>query len=202
MVRTIHRHFFQNITLHGISDGTRSDLAQAIVREGRYDEVDLFDKAEAEVQIHMQDNLYPNFLKSEIYLCAVNGEEESSNFLQQLECRLPDSSPTGRKSSVGDSSSLGGGEELRPSLTAALEVDVEHKSHTNSGGGQSPQIPSPPLSVAPSVLLSSGLQTLPEDKELSVSFQQPGCSKKLAFGLTRKALQKTSEIRSREGLMR
>lgn len=192
LVRSIHRHFFQTTTLLGISDGTRSDLAHAIIKEGRVNEVGLFDKAEAEVQTHMQNNLYPNFLKSEIYLRAVNGEEETSNLQEQLELPLTEASSV-RKVPVGDSSSIGGVEESK-SLTSALEVDVDQKSYNNSGG-QSPKIPSPPLSTAPSVLLANQLQTVHEDKELSVNAQHSRSSK-LKLGLTKEALQMTQMARA------
>ncbi|ODN01869.1 Axin-1, partial [Orchesella cincta] len=188
LVRSIHRHFFQNTVLLGISDKTRSDLAQAII-EGKFSEVSLFDKAEEEVQTHMQDNLYPNFLKSEIYLCAVNGEDDTSNLQEQLE--FP-TEVSGRKSSSGDATSGewgGTGDEK-----GSLSVDVDHKS----GEGQSPKIPSPPLSTAASVqlLLPNQLQTVHEDKELSVNPQSAASQHAAKLKLTKEALQMTQMSRA------
>lgn len=218
LVRSIHRHFFQHNVLLGISETTRSDLAQAII-DGKFHEVGLFDKAEEEVQTHMQENLYPNFLKSEIYLCAVNGEDEvSTNLQEQLEQSGggESSSLSGRKSSVGEVSSgegsgNGGGSEEQLSKTTALAIDVEQKSGSE---GQSPKIPSPPLSTAPSVLLPNQLQTVPEDKVLSVNSQAAANqhNSKVKLALTKEALQftqrtrasvpavgSTNKVRSREG---
>lgn len=182
------------MVLLGTSDTTRSEVTQAIKNEGRFNEVGLFDKAETEVRTHMRNNLYPNFLKSEIYLCAVTGEDEPSlNLREQLEMHLAEASPTGRMSSTGETSSSGTQEE-KPNLTTALVVDVDQKSNTTSGG-QSPKIPSPPLSTAPSVLLPNQLQTVHEDAELSVNSQQSRNSK-LKLGLTKQALHMTEKIRS------
>lgn len=173
----------------------------------------------------MQVNLYPNFLKSEIYLCAVNGEDESaSNLQEQLELPPNEGPPSARKSSSGDNSAEAGtaggsgdDQQAKPgsSLAVPLVIDTEQKSE-----GQSPKIPSPPLSTAASVLLPNQLQTVHEDKELTVNPQTAAAHQhaaKLKLSLTKEALHMTqlarasvpgatvgiaSKIRSREGFTR
>jgi hypothetical protein len=185
LVRKIYRHFIQNQNLLGLHDQTRSDLAQAIV-DGRFGEIFIFNRAEEEVLAHMQQNLYPNFLKSEIYLCAANGEEYSVSSAPDL-------------SNLGVAKNGDEGEESSASLTESGELisraSAHHPHHVFSASGAidpisgesiriahgssgelSPKIPSPPLSTSASVqqvLLPNQLQTVHEESELSMG-HQPG----------------------------
>lgn len=170
----------------GLSEKTKEDLAEAILEE-RFSEIEIFHRAENEVLSHMRENLYPNFLKSEIYLSACNGEEVASS-----------SSGSGRerRQSEGEESNQSLGEEEEEKST--LLPDGESKSqyhHCQSFPPEKTQ------SQQPSSLATSQLQTVHEDKELSmlgaasVTHSKP---KKQHLGLTREALLATEFQRATE----
>lgn len=176
--------------LIGLTDSTRSELAQAIV-DGRFTEIEIFYTAENEVLTHMKENLYPNFLKSEIYLSACNAEDSSSGSGSGIE----------RRQSEGDES--------------IASVDEEHDHHMNKlthSHEQQGILNIDPLTGDPisNISLASfenvqqivlpttnQLQTVHEDKELSTAAasaaSQPGHSSKSKkhFGLTKEALLAT-----------
>lgn len=213
LIRKIYRVFIPNLV--GLTDTTRTDLAQAIV-DGRFTEIAIFQTAENEVLRHMKEHLYPNFLKSEIYLSACNAEDSvvvSSN----------GSSGRDRRQSEGEDSKV---EEQ--------EEDGAHSSHLSLGLGQTPSQSQGAAGVADTFLEEDGkhfrskeneseadidstasralvasnqLQTVHEDTELNMntasnstalSMTTRNKSSKKHFGLTKEALEATADQRANE----
>lgn len=99
LVRTIYHHFIKTSVLLGISSQISSQITQSIITEGKLNQVTVFDQASKQVRSHMEENLYPNFLQSEIYLSAISSykadNQESSNLQDNLvnSKQLPASPP-------------------------------------------------------------------------------------------------------------
>lgn len=177
----------------GLKEDTRSDLTQAIV-DGRFNEIHIFDKPEAEVLAHMKDNLFPNFLKSEIYLCAANGEEYSSSSLSASGADGGGGGGSGSSEKASLEAGESSGSKTQQSINVGAIIDPITGESIPFTGELSP---SPPLSSSASVqqaLLPNQLQTVHEDKELSTSSEMQTSSSK--FKLTREALLATQSSRA------
>lgn len=180
----MYRVFIPNLI--GLTDETKSEIAQAIVEE-RFTEIEIFSKAEEEVLAHMKGNLYPNFLKSDIYLSACAGEEigsiESGSYpeIRQSE---------GEESVVLFEEEHDHGIQTPPSNAAVAEPSFCTSAVSTEG------VVTLPVSSAECVqqiTLPNQLQTVHEDKELNmVAASQSTHSKpRKHFGLTKEALLAT-----------
>jgi len=213
-VRKIYRHFIQNLNLLGLQDQTRSNLAQAIV-DGRFSDVCIFNKAEEEVLAHMKQNLYPNFIKSELYLSVANGEDCSlSSTTHELsgsgetkvaedgdETSIASFTESGRDCFSNASCSTASYLHQLSLASGAIDPLTGESINLSSQGGEerlsSPKVPSPPLSTSASVqqaLLPNTLQTVHEDSELNMGPQGGAHGSKIK--LTKGALLATQLTRA------
>jgi len=203
LIRSIYRHFIQNTTLLGVQETSRAQLTHAII-DSKILNANVFDKAENEVQAHMRDHLYPNFLKSDIYLSAAN--EEYGNH-SSSSTTAGQSSGALKSSSSAKDCSVATDEETPPEFQQKASSGSSYHEPKNSYQKDSllsnvetfPASYSQTSAAVSNVqsLLPNHLQTvLEEDSEPSMVQQSSGSTHGAKIKLTREALLATQSHRA------